>query len=78
MVKMRVLEKGIEIKPGETVELKPDGMHVMFEGLHAPLLEAGRVQGTLVFEKAGSIDVDYAIEPMGTRAAPSAAPVHNH
>jgi copper(I)-binding protein len=67
VVKMRTLDKGLEIKPGETVELKPEGSHVMFEGLKAPLLEAGRVQGTLVFEKAGSINVDYAIEPMGTR-----------
>ena len=50
----------------------------MFEGLRAPLLEAGRVQGTLVFEKAGSIDVDYAIEPMGTKAAPPAPGAHTH
>ena len=67
VVKMRALDKGLEIKPGETVELKPEGMHVMFEGLKAPLLEAGRVQGTLVFEKAGSVDVDYSIVPMGTK-----------
>ena len=78
VVKMRTLDKGIEIKPGETVELKPEGAHVMFEGLRAPLLEAGRVQGTLVFEKAGSIDVDYAIEPMGTKAAPAAPAAHTH
>lgn len=78
VVKMRTLEKGIEIKPGETVELKPDGAHIMFEGLRAPLLEAGRVQATLVFEKAGSIDVDYAIEPMGTKAAPRAPGAHSH
>lgn len=78
VVKMRTLDKGIEIKPGETVELKPEGAHVMFEGLRAPLLEAGRVQGTLVFEKAGSIDVDYAIEPMGTKAAAPATAAHTH
>jgi copper(I)-binding protein len=78
VVKMRNLEKGIEIKPGETVELKPDGAHIMFEGLRAPLLEAGRVQATLVFEKAGSIDVDYAIEPIGTKAAPPAPGAHSH
>lgn len=77
VVKMRVLDKGIEIKPGETIELKPEGNHVMFEGLRAPLIEAGRVQSTLLFEKAGSIDVDYTIEPMGTKAAPPAA-AHTH
>ena len=78
VVKMRKLEKGIEIKPGETVELKPEGAHVMFEGLRAPLVEAGRVEGILVFEKAGSIVVDYAIEPMGTKAPPAAPAAHMH
>jgi copper(I)-binding protein len=78
VVKMRTLEKGIEIKPGETVEMKPEGAHVMFEGLRAPLLEAGRVEGTLVFEKAGTIVVDYAIEPMGTKAPPAPAAAHLH
>jgi copper(I)-binding protein len=78
VVKMRALDKGLEIKPGETVELAPEGTHVMFEGLRAPLIEASRVKGRLVFEKAGSIDVDYAIEPMGTKAAPASAPAHTH
>jgi copper(I)-binding protein len=78
VVKMRSLDNGIEIKPGETVELKPEGAHVMFEGLRAPLLEASRVQVTLVFEKAGSIDVDYAIEPMGTKTAPATPVAHTH
>jgi hypothetical protein len=50
----------------------------MFEDLRAPLLEAGRVQATLVFEKAGSIDVDYTIEPMGTKAPAPAAAAHTH
>ena len=35
VVKMRPLDKGLEIKPGETVEMKPNGTHVMFEGLPA-------------------------------------------
>jgi copper(I)-binding protein len=78
VVKMRTLENGIEIKPGETVELKPEGAHVMFEDLRAPLLAAASVQATLVFEKAGSIDVDYTIEPMGTKAPPVAPGAHMH
>jgi periplasmic copper chaperone A len=78
VVKMRALDQGLEIKPGETVELKPEGAHVMFEGLRAPLLEAGRVQATLVFEKAGSIDVDFATEPLGTKAPAAPAQTHIH
>ncbi len=75
--KMRLLDKGLEIKPGETVELAPEGTHVMFEDLRAPLLEASRVQGTLVFEKAGKIDVDYTVQPMGAKAKGQQVD-HNH
>ena len=42
------------------------------------VLAGARVQATLVFEKAGSIDVDYAIEPIGTKAAPPAPGAHSH
>jgi periplasmic copper chaperone A len=69
VAKMRPLDKGIEIKPGETVELKPEGMHIMFEGLKGPLIAASRVQGTLVFEKAGKIDVDYSVVPLGKKSS---------
>jgi len=78
IVKMRALDKGLEIKPGETVEMKPNGAHVMFENLRAPLLEAGRVQSTLVFEKAGSIEVVFTIEPMGTKAPSPVPTAHKH
>lgn len=76
VVKMRALDKGIEIKPGETVALVPEGMHVMFEGLSSPLVADTRVKATLVFEKAGSLPVEYAVVPLGTKA--SAAPDHAH
>ena len=78
VMKMRALDNGLEIKPGETVELKPEGIHLMFEDLKGPLKAAARVQGTLVFEKAGKIDVDYTVEPMGTKAPPAAMPAHEH
>lgn len=67
IARMRLLDKGLEIKPGETVELTTQGMHVMFEDLREPLVEKARIRGTLVFEKAGKIDVEYAVAPMGTK-----------
>ena len=42
VVKMRLLDKGIEIKPGETVELVPGGKHIMFEELVAGLVAGNR------------------------------------
>ena len=78
VVKMRALDNGLEIKPGETVELAPEGTHVMFEGLSVPLVAGTRAKATFMFEKAGSIEVDLTIEPMGTKA-PSAVPTaHKH
>ena len=62
---MRPLPKGLEIKPGETVEFKPGGYHAMFMGLKQGLKEGQTVKGTLVFEKAGTLDVEYRVGPIG-------------
>jgi copper(I)-binding protein len=68
IMRMREVEKGIEIPPGATVELKPGGFHVMFMGLKAPFAKEAKVPLTLVFEKAGSIDVDLMVQAMGAQA----------
>jgi periplasmic copper chaperone A len=67
--KMRVLSDGLEVKPGETIELKPGRIHLMFTDLKAPLTKGQTIKGTLTFEKAGTVDVEYAIEGMGASAA---------
>jgi periplasmic copper chaperone A len=56
----------LEIKPGETVELKPGSFHVMFVGLKKPLSAGDHFEATLVFEKAGSVNVDYDVLAMGS------------
>ena len=71
IMRMREVEKGIEIPPGATVELKPGGFHVMFMGLRAPFAKDAKVPLTLVFEKAGSIDVDLMVQAMGAQPPPS-------
>ena len=67
VMNMRHLPKGLEIKPGQTVELKPGSFHVMFMDLKEALVkdQKPRPKGTLVFEKAGTIEVEYAIEAVG-------------
>jgi periplasmic copper chaperone A len=65
VMRMRPVGKGLEIKPGQTVELKPGSFHVMILGLKKPLQQGNRFKGTLVFEKAGSVDVEYVVEAMG-------------
>lgn len=65
IMRMRELENGLEIPPGATVALKPGGYHIMFMELKAPLEKGGKVPVTLVFEKAGSVDVEFPIREMG-------------
>ena len=54
--------EGLEIKPGETVEFKPGSYHVMFMDLRQPIKPGDVVKGTLVFEKAGTVKVEYKVE----------------
>ena len=65
VMQMRALPRGLEIKPGETVELKPGSFHLMFMELRQPLEPGKSVKGTLAFEKAGTIDLEYSVEPIG-------------
>jgi periplasmic copper chaperone A len=76
VAKMRPVEGGLEIKPGETVELKPGSLHVMLTGLKQPLQKGQKVKGTLEFEKAGKVDIEYAVESLGATAP--AAGEHHH
>lgn len=65
VMRMRELRQGLEIKPGETVELKPGGLHLMFMDMKAPLEVGKPVKGRLTFEKAGSIDIEFRVAPIG-------------
>ena len=65
VMKMRMLPNGLDIKPGQTVTLKPGGYHIMFIGLKAPLKKGQHVDATLRFEKAGEVKVDFVVEGIG-------------
>lgn len=65
VMKMRELSNGLEIPPGATVELKPGSYHIMMMNPSRPLAKGDRIKGTLVFEKAGKVDVEFVVEGMG-------------
>ena len=65
VMRMRALENGVALPPGQTVELKPGGYHVMFMGLKAPFVKDQKVSATLVFEKAGRIDIEFQVDALG-------------
>ncbi|KAA2235779.1 copper chaperone PCu(A)C [Salinarimonas soli] len=69
VARMRPLERGLEIAPGQTVELRPGGMHVMFVDLKEPLREGQAVRGTLRFERAGTVEVTFQVRGIGARDA---------
>ena len=65
VMKMRPLPNGLEIKPGETVELKSGSYHLMFMDLKQPLKPGDSIKSTLQFEKAGSLEVDFIVRGLG-------------
>ena len=68
IMKMRPVEGGLEIKPGETVTLKPGSYHMMFVDLKHPLQQGKSVEAELKFEKAGTIKIEYPIAAIGAPA----------
>jgi periplasmic copper chaperone A len=72
---MRPLPSGLEIKPGATVELKPSSFHLMIMGLKQPVEKGKPFTVSLTFEKAGAVDVEFTVEPLGATAP--TAPARN-
>jgi periplasmic copper chaperone A len=70
VMKMRPVEGGLEIRPGETVTLKPGADHLMLTQLKHPLETGNSIAATLQFEKAGTVKVEVPVLGMGA-AAPS-------
>jgi copper(I)-binding protein len=62
VMRMRELAQGLGVPAGETVALRPGGYHLMLMDLRAPLREGVPVPVTLVFERAGRIEVELKIE----------------
>ena len=74
---MRALPTGVAIKPGETVEFKPGASHIMMTGLKAPIKQGDKIKGTLLFEMAGALAVEFTAAGIGA-GAPPAPGGHEH
>ena len=57
VMKMRQIDGGIAIPADKTIQLAPGGFHVMLIGLKAPMNGGENYQLTLVFEKAGKVEL---------------------
>jgi periplasmic copper chaperone A len=68
VMKMRPVEGGLEILPGQTVTLKPGGLHMMLIDLKHPLEAGSTMKATLKFDHAGTVDVEYPVAAIGAPA----------
>jgi copper(I)-binding protein len=76
VAKMRPIDS-VEIEPGAAVEFAPGGKHLMFVGLKQTLAKGERLKGSLTFERAGTVPVEFVVEAAGARpTAESAASDH--
>ena len=73
---MRHVAGGLEIRPGEAVDLKPGGLHLMFTDLQRPLKQGEVLAGSLQFEKAGTVAVEFVVGSIGAQSGPE--PQHKH
>jgi copper(I)-binding protein len=78
VMKMRALKQGVEIAPGASLELKPGSYHLMLQDLKQPLKKGDRVETTLKFEKAGSVNIDLVVMGIGETPAGVAAEPSGH
>lgn len=74
VMKMRPVE-ALEVPAGGHAELAPGGLHIMLMGLEAPLAEGDRFPLTLVFEKAGRVEVQIVVR---SATAAAAGETHGH
>lgn len=65
IMRMRRIENGIVLAPGATIRLQPGGMHVMLIDLKQPITAGETIKGTLVFKKAGVVEIVYVVAPIG-------------
>lgn len=59
---------GLEIPAGGKVELKPGSFHLMLMDLKTPLKKGEDVDGTLTFEKAGTVKVHFDVQGIDSMA----------
>lgn len=66
VMRMRPVE-AIDVPAGQTVTLRPGGLHFMLIGLSQPLREGETVPVVLRFERAGTVQVALSVQAAGAR-----------
>ena len=61
IMRMRPVVGGLAIAPGATMNLDPNGDHLMFEGLKRPFKSGDQVPAVLHFQHAGAVRVSFVV-----------------
>lgn len=64
VMRMRPVTRGLDVPAGGTLMLSPEGYHIMFVGLKAVLTPGKMIPATLIFARAGRVEVRFKVEPV--------------
>ena len=78
VMKMRRVEDGFVISGNGVLKLERGGDHIMFMGLSQPFVDGEVIFLTLIFETAGSIDLEIPIHLKKRSASRSHSHTHTH
>ena len=67
VMRMRQVGDGLEVPAGSSVTLKPGSFHIMLMQLVQPLEQGEAIPITLTFEKAGAVEVELLVQPVGAQ-----------
>lgn len=73
VMRMRPLASGLALPAGATVELQPGGYHLMLIGPRRRFAAGEEVAMRLVFARAGTTEVRFAVRPLDATSADGAA-----
>jgi copper(I)-binding protein len=76
VMKMRPVKEGILVPAKGEAELAPGGQHVMLIGLRERLVKQTTFPLTLIFERAGRVEIVAFVEAAGARAPAGAVGDH--
>ena len=69
VMQMRPVD-ALDVKPGDSIQLKPGGLHIMLTNLKQALKQGEHIPLALDFEKAGRIEVEVTVLPLGASGYP--------
>ena len=78
VMKMRRVEDGFVISGNGVLKLERGGDHIMFMGLSQPVVDGGAIPLTLIFEAAGSIELEIPVHLKKRSASRSHSHTHTH